>query len=117
MVKLKNECGRGSFVHNRHWENLTGGVMGNGISAGRYGTAPNVNSCNNPRATRATIRFSNLTAKNIYVEDAVFSAFNVVGYKSPAAQQQFLGFSLTNFTVKKFRALGTCENAPRTNVV
>ena len=107
MVKLKNECGRGSFVRNVHWENLTGGEMGNGISAGRYGTAPSVNSCNNT----GTIRFSNLTAKNIHVEDAVFSAFNVVGYKSPAAQQQFVGFSLTNFTVKKFKALGMCENA------
>ena len=35
MVKLKNECGRGSFVRNIHWENLTGSNMGNGISAGR----------------------------------------------------------------------------------
>jgi hypothetical protein len=31
--------------------------------------------------------------------------------KSPSAQQQFLGFTLQNFTVKKFKALGTCENA------
>ena len=71
------------------------------------GTPQNVNTCNNT----GTIRFSNLTAKNIYVGDAVFSAFNIVGYKSPAAQQQFLGFTLDNFTVKHFKALGTCENA------
>ena len=75
MVKLKNECGRGAFVRNIHWENLTGDVMGNGISAGRYGTPSNVNSCNDT----GTIRFSNLTARNIFVGDA---AFSVSGFQS-----------------------------------
>lgn len=87
MVKLKNECGRGSFVRNIHWENLTGGVVGQGIYASRYGTPANVNSCNDS----GTIRFSNLTAKNIFVENAVFAAFEVGGYKSPSAQLQFVG--------------------------
>jgi polygalacturonase len=107
MVKLKNACGRGAFVRNIHWENLTGGDMGDGISAGRYGTPETVNSCNDT----GTIRFSNMTAKNIFVESAVFSAFNVVGYKSPSAQQQFEGFKLDNFTVKRFKTVGKCENA------
>lgn len=83
--------------------------MGNGIPAGCYGTTPNVNSCNNT----GMIRFSNLTAKNIYVGDAVFSAFDIVGYKSPAAQLQFTGFSPTYFTVEHFAALGTCETNTR----
>ena len=34
-----------------------------------------------------------------------------LGGETPLAQQQFLGFSLENFTVRKFKALGTCENA------
>ena len=50
-------------------------LAGNGISAGRYGTAPDITSCNDT----GTIRFSNLTARNIDVGDAVFSAYNVVG--------------------------------------
>ena len=107
MVKLKNECGRGGFVRGIHWENLTAGSVGNGIYASRYGTAPTVHSCN----ASGTIRFSNLTARNIFVEDAVYSAYAVGGYKTPLAQQQFVGFSLENFTVRKFKALGTCENA------
>ena len=95
MVKLKNECGRGGFVRNIHWENLTAGVVGNGIYASRYGTKPGVNDCNET----GTILFSNLSAVNIHVEQAVDSAFEIGGYRSPSAQQQFLGFSLTNFTV------------------
>ena len=50
-------------------------LAGNGISAGRYGTAPDITSCNDT----GTILFSNLTARNIDVGDAVFSAYNVVG--------------------------------------
>jgi polygalacturonase len=107
MVKLKNECGRGGFVRNIRWENMTAGTVGNGISAGRYGTPATVNSCN----STGTIHFSNLTAKNIFVESAVDGAFEIAGYKTPSAPQQFLGFFLENFTVKSFSTLGSCSNA------
>lgn len=107
MVKLKNACGRGGFVRNVHWENMTAGTVGNGISAGRYGTPASVNNCN----ATGTIQFSNLTAKNVFVASAVDGAYNIAGYKTPLAQQQFLDFTLENFTVKSFSAVGTCSNA------
>jgi len=66
-----------------------------------------VDTCNDT----GTIRFSNLTAKNIYVESAVYSAFEVGGYRSPSNQLQFTDFVIENFTVKHFRALGSCQNA------
>ena len=86
-----------------------GGVWssGNGVSAGRYGTAGSVNSCN----ATGTIQFSNLTAKNVYVASAVDGAYLIAGYKTPAAQQQFVGFVLDNFTVESFSSLGSCSNA------
>ena len=53
----------------------------------------------------------NITAKNIYVGDAVYSAFEVGGYRSPAAQQQIMDLTLENFTVEEAKAIGSCENA------
>ena len=107
MVKIKNECGRGGFVRNVHYENLTGSNMGQGVYAARYGTPPSVSSCNDT----GTIRITNITAKNIYVGDAVYSAFEVGGYRSPGAQQQIVDLTLENFTVEEAQAIGSCENA------
>ena len=93
--------------HRIQRENMTAGTVGNGVSAGRYGTPASVSSCNDT----GTIKFSNLTAKNIYVASAVDGAYEIAGYKTPSAQQQFLNFVLENFTVQAFSALGSCSNA------
>ena len=69
----------------------------------QHGTAIGVNDCNDT----GTIRFSNLTAKNIYVESVAGSAFEVGGYKTPSRQLQFVDFHLENFIARSFQRWDT----------
>lgn len=104
-VKIKGQCGRGSYVRDIHYENITGG---SGVDTAvwidmRYGHGQ-PSDCD----AAGTPLFSNIVVKNVHVKKAK-TAFAFVGLNRPDAPIQ--NFTLQNVTVESYDHQGECSHA------
>jgi len=107
-VKIKGACGRGAYVRDILYENITGG---SGIDTAvwidmKYGKGPS--DCN----ASGTPAFDNIRVKNVHVKEAQ-TAFAFVGLKIDGEKHKvpIQGVSLENIVVKKYKSRGSCSQA------
>ena len=108
-VKLKSLCGRGAYIQDVLYENITGyDIDGPAISMDmRYG-----GGSTKPCPENETSVFSNITVRNVVVKKAVY-AFTFVGdtikgdYKRPTINQ----VTLDNVTVHQYEHKSECTHA------
>lgn len=107
-VKIKGACGRGSYVRDIVYENITGG---SGVDTAvwldmRYSKAPA--DCD----AAGTPLFSNITVRNVHVKKAK-TAYAFVGlevHETPSAAT-IQNVRLENIEVESYKSKGSCTHA------
>jgi len=114
-VRIKTECGRGAFVRNVRYENITGSKMEYAVWIDQeYSDGPKDCSPN------GTTMFQNIVVSNIRVTDVSKAAYQIVGNQivddengaaDPWAYDAIQDVYLSNVTVSDYADVGKCERA------
>ena len=108
-VKLKSQCGRGAYVRDVLYENITGfDIDGAAVWMDMdYG-----GGSSKPCPENETSIFSNITVRNLYVVQAI-DAYTIVGdaIKGHGQRPTIVGLTLENVTVLKYDHKGECTHA------
>ena len=108
-VKLKSQCGRGAYVRDVLYENITGfGIDGSAVWMDmQYG-----GGSTKPCPENETSVFSNITLRNIFVKGSV-EAFTFVGdtIAHDVSRPTITGVTLENVTVQQYQRNGECTHA------
>lgn len=103
-VKFKSSCGRGAYIRNIFYENMTARNVGQAVGIfSRYGGPP---KCN---ATGAT-SFDNITIRNLRA-DGVISAYYIDGLDDGTGKPPIQGVTLENVTVTRMQQASVCRHA------
>lgn len=107
-IRVKGACGRGSYVRDIRYENITGGPnVGTAVWINmQYSKGPS--DC----AAADTPAFDNIVVKNVHVQKAK-EAFSFVGLEidEDPRRAPIQGVTLENIVVKKYSSLGSCTHA------
>ena len=103
-IKFKLPCGRGAYVKDVLYENITASDVASGIMLAG-GSA----SC----AINGTTVVSNVTIRNVHAQNIAGPAFAIDGYSVEGRPSSYAPFSiaLQNVTMQTFAQLGTCSHA------
>merc|ERR1712156_1066803 len=107
-VKIKSQCGRGSYVKDIIYENITGSNVQYGIWIDmQYGKGPS--KCN----ASGTSLFSNIRVINLNVKKVTKAAFEIIGLtvEGEPTYNPIQNLYLQNITIKDYKSLGTCGHA------
>ena len=108
-IKIKSQCGRGAYVEDVLYENITGyDVDGSAVWLDmQYG-----DGSTKPCPESETSAFRNVTVRNVYVHRAV-TAYTIVGdtIKGHEKRPTITGLALENVTVAKYDHTGECTHA------
>lgn len=107
-VRIKSNCGRGSYLHNVTYKNIQAGSVDTAVWIDmQYGSG--ATTC----TSRDVTRFSNISIKNLSAE-SVGTAYTIIGLRvsdDPQNPNPITGVSLENITVAKYNSIGTCHYA------
>jgi polygalacturonase len=103
-IKFKLPCGRGAYVKDVLYENITASDVASGIMLAGGGA-----SC----AINGTTVVSNVTIRNVHAQKIAGPAFAIDGYSVEGRPASYAPFSITlqNVTMLTYAQLGTCSHA------
>ena len=105
-IKIKLPCGRGAYVKDVLYEDITAFDVATAISMSRYGADA---SC----SINGTTVVSNVTIRNVHAQKIAGPAFGIDGYSVVGRPANYTSISvrLENVTVVDYAQLGTCSHA------
>lgn len=117
-VRIKTKCGRGAYVRNIRYENITGTSMESAIWIDqRYSSGPK--ECD----PKGTTIFSDIFVKNVVAEKITDGAYTIVGIQQVDSDNAALELTdaiqnvyLQNVTVRDYDSVGECTRANVTSV-
>ena len=103
-IKFKLPCGRGAYVKDVLYENITASDVASGIMLAGGSASCSING---------TTVVSNVTIRNVHAQNIAGPAFAIDGYSVEGRPSSYAPFSITlqNVTMQTFAQLGTCSHA------